>query len=109
MSVFIKSLAQPGRRWRLLDAQRRLEKWVRSNRLDRLEVTLAQRDQAKVGADQLDVWNAVALDDRASGFDQRRVPVQTMAYQGQSAMGCIDFGSGLLESESTHEPNALTG
>jgi len=37
------------------------------------------------------------------------VPVQAVAHQGQSAVGCIDFGSGLLESESTHEPNALTG
>ena len=24
-------------------------------------------------------------------------------------MGCIEFGSGFLESESTYEPHALTG
>lgn len=73
------------------------------------KITLAQRNQAKVGADQFNVRNTVALDDRPSRFDQRRVPVQTMARHGQSAVGCIDFGSGLLESEGKHEPGALTG
>jgi hypothetical protein len=34
------------------------------------------------------------------------VPVQTVAHQGQSAVGCVDFGSGLLESESTHGPKS---
>ena len=95
--------------WRLPDAHGGFEEWIRAYRLDRLEVTLAQRDQAQVGADQLNVRNTVPLDDCASGFDQRRVPVQAVAHQGQSAVGCIDFGSGLLESESTHELNALTG
>jgi hypothetical protein len=46
----------------------------------------------------------VALDDRASRFGEWRMPVKTIAHQGQSAMGGVDFGSGLLESESTHEP-----
>jgi hypothetical protein len=32
-----------------------------------------------------------------------------MARQGQTAVGCIDFVSGLLESEGMHEPRALNG
>ena len=51
----------------------------------------------------------MALDHGASGSGERRVLVQAVAHQGQAAVGCIDFGSGLLESESTHELNALTG
>lgn len=49
------------------------------------------------------------LDDGAGGFGERCMPVQAMTDQGQPAIGCIDFGSGLLESEGTHEPKALTG
>jgi hypothetical protein len=48
----------------------------------------------------------VALDHGASGSGERRVLVQAVAHQGQAAVGCIDFGSGLLESESTHEPKS---
>jgi len=42
-------------------------------------------------------------------FDQRCMPIQTMAHKGQSAVRSVDFGSGLLESKSTHEPGVLTG
>jgi len=40
----------------------------------------------------------------ARGLAQRRVLVQAMAQQGQPAMGCIDFGLRLLESEGAHGP-----
>ncbi len=36
-------------------------------------------------------------------------PDTGMARQGQTAVGCIDFVSGLLESEGMHEPRALNG
>lgn len=75
----------------------------------RLEVTLAQRNQPEIGPDQFSVRNTVALDYGAGGFGERPMPVQTVAHRGQAAVGCIDFGSGLLENESAREPKALTG
>jgi len=36
-------------------------------------------------------------------------PDTAMGHQGPTAVGCIDFVSGLLESEGAHEPRALNG
>lgn len=70
---------------------------------------LAQRNQPEIGPDQFNDRNTVALDYGESGFGERPMPVQTVAHRGQAAVGCIDFGSGLLENESAREPKALTG
>lgn len=48
------------------------------------------------------------LGDHASGFDKRRARDQAVAHQCQSsATGCVGVGSGLLESKSAQEPEAL--
>jgi hypothetical protein len=64
-------LPQTGRRNALLDVHGLLEKRILAHQLDGLEVVLAADDQAQVGADQIDIGNAVPLGQATGRLRQR--------------------------------------
>ena len=70
--------------------------------LDRLKVAFAQADQPQIGADEIDVGDAVALGESACGFGQRGLFIEAVPDQRQAAVGCDNLGFGLFEFEGTH-------
>jgi hypothetical protein len=73
----------------LFDFHGGLKERIRTDRLDRLKIA---RDEPQIGPNQIDVRNAVTLNDGTVRFSQRSVPVQAMTHQGQSAVRRINFG-----------------
>ncbi len=63
--ILVEALAQPGRRGQLADAQGGQKEAVAAGVVHRLEVALAQTQLTHIGADQLDVGDAMALRDVA--------------------------------------------
>lgn len=63
----------------------------------------------KVGANKIDVSDAMALDDGARGFGQGGHSVDTVANQRQTAVGCDNLGFGLFQLEGTHSQISLSG